>query len=209
MLWGVATITGNRLRLERQARLLARVGNAWHVVEFAVAVGAGVAASSPALLGFGLDSLIEFAAGSVVLWRFSQGRGDSERAERRAQQLIAVSFYALAGFIVVDSTRAFVGAHPDTSVVGIALALVAAPTMPVLARAKRRVGGELGSAATQSEAQQNMVCAYLALALLVGLGANAVFGWWWADPTAGLVIAAVAVREGREAWRGDACHDCC
>jgi divalent metal cation (Fe/Co/Zn/Cd) transporter len=202
----MATIAANRPQLERRARLLAWGGNAWHVVEFAIAVGAGIAASSVALVAFGIDSLIEVAAGGVILWLFSGGRGESHAAERRAQQIIAASFYALALYVVVASIHAFAGTHPDASYVGIGLALVTAPTMPVLARAKRRVGRQLGSRATESEGQQNMICAYLSIALLVGLGANALFGWWWADPLAGLVIAAVAVREGREAWRGD---DCC
>jgi divalent metal cation (Fe/Co/Zn/Cd) transporter len=105
--------------------------------------------------------------------------------------------------------RSFTGAHPDASYVGIGLALITAPTMPLLARAKRRVGRQLGSAATVSEGSQNMVCAYLSIALLIGLGANALLGWWWADPLAGLVISAVAVREGREAWRGESCDQCC
>jgi len=189
--------------------MLAWGGNAWHLIEFAIAVGAGIAASSVALVAFGIDSVIEFAAGGVVLWLFSGARGASEAAERRAQHLIAVSFYALAAFVAVDSARAFTGAHPDPSTVGIGLALVTAPTMPLLARAKRNVGRQLGSRATESEGQQNMICAYLSVGLLIGLGANALFGWWWADPLAGLIIGAVAVHEGREAWRGEVSDDCC
>ena len=205
----MATIAAARPQLERRARLLAWGGNAWHVVEFAIAVGAGIAASSIALVAFGIDSLIEVAAGGVILWLFSGGRGASPAAERQAQQIIAFSFYALAAYVVIESVRSFTGTHPGASYVGIGLALVTAPTMPLLARAKRRVGRQLGSRATESEGQQNMICAYLSIALLVGLGANAAFGWWWADPLAGLVIAAVAVREGREAWRGETCDDCC
>jgi divalent metal cation (Fe/Co/Zn/Cd) transporter len=183
--------------------------NAWHLVEFTIAIVAGVAASSVALVAFGIDSLIEVAAGGVILWLFSGGRGASEAAERRAQRLIAVSFFALAVYVVVESVRALLGSHPEASWVGIGLALVTAPTMPLLARAKQRVGRALGSRATESEGQQNMICAYLSVALLLGLGANALFGWWWSDPLAGLVIAAVALSEGREAWRGDTCDDCC
>lgn len=204
-----STAVADRPYLERRARRLAWGGNAWHLAEFAVAVGAGVAASSVALVAFGIDSLIEFAAGGVVLWLFSGGRGESEAAERRAQELIAISFYALAAYVVLESVRAVAGTHPDVSVVGIGLALVTAVTMPLLARAKRRVGRRLGSRAAESESRQSMVCAYLSVALLVGLGANALFGWWWADPLAGLVIAAVAVREGREAWRGEMPDTCC
>ena len=205
----MATMAATRPELERRARVLAWGGNAWHLVEFAIALGAGVAASSVALVAFGIDSLIEVAAGGVIVWLFSGGRGDSMAAELRAQRLIAILFYALAAYVVVASIHAFAGAHPEASRVGIGLALVTAPTMPLLARAKWRVGRQLRSRATQSEGQQNMICAYLSIALLVGLGANALVGWWWADPLAGLVIAAVAVREGRAAWRAEECDDGC
>jgi divalent metal cation (Fe/Co/Zn/Cd) transporter len=201
---------GEREALMRRARLLAWGGNAWHVVEFAIAVGAGVAAGSIALIGFGLDSLVEVAAGTVIVWLFTGRRiGDSERAERRAQQLIAVSFFVLAAYIAFEAARDLIGGdHPQASWIGIGLAAFTAPTMPLLARAKRRVGHRLGSSATVSESAQNLVCAYLSVALLIGLGANALFGWWWADPLAALVIAGVAVREGRASWRGNACSCC-
>lgn len=198
-----------RAQLVRRAKLLAWGGNAWHLVEFAIAVGAGIAASSVALVAFGIDSLIEVGAGGVVVWLFGGSRAGSAAAERLAQRLIAGSFFALALYIAIDSAHALGGDHPQASRVGIGLALVTAPTMPLLARAKRRVGRELGSRATESEAGQNLLCAYLSVALLVGLGANALLGWWWADPLAGLVIAAVAAREGAASWRGDACADGC
>lgn len=172
-------------------------------------MNAGIAAGSIALIAFGIDSLIEVLAGSVIVWLFSGGRGESAAAERRAQQIIGATFFALAGYVVVESVRSLTGSHPDASWVGISLAAVTAPMMPLLARAKRRAGRALASRATESEAAQNMVCAYLSVALLVGLGANAVLGWWWADPLAGLVIAGVAIREGRDAWGGEACCDCC
>jgi divalent metal cation (Fe/Co/Zn/Cd) transporter len=200
---------GKREALERRARLLAWVGNGWHVVEFAVAVGAGVVASSVALTGFGIDSAIEALAGGVIVWLFSGGRGASTSAERRAQQLVAASYAILVAYIAVEASRDLVaGHHPSPSWVGVGLAAFTAPTMPLLAAAKRRVGRQLGSSAVVSEAAQNQICAYLSIALLVGLLANAVAGWWWADPVAALLIAAVAAREGREAWRGRAC-DCC
>jgi divalent metal cation (Fe/Co/Zn/Cd) transporter len=199
-----------RALLVRRARLLAWGGNGWHFVEFAIAVGAGITASSIALIGFGFDSLIESLAGFIIVWRFGIRRRDSETAERRAQQLVAVSFFILAAYVGVESVRTFFGAHhPEASWVGIGLAAFTAPTMPLLARAKQRVGHALRSSATVGEAQQNMICAYLSVALLVGLGANALLGWWWADPAAALVIAAVALREGRESWRGEACCDTC
>ena len=194
-----------RLALDRRARLLAWGGNAWHVVEFAIAVAAGIAAGSIALVGFGADSLIEASAGLVVVWLFTGRRLGSERAERRAQQLIAGSYALLVAYILVESTRTLVGGdHPAVSWVGIGLAAFTAPTMPLLARAKRRVGHKLNSAATVSEAAQNQICAYLSIALLAGLLANALFGWWWADPAAALVIAALAGKEGWDSWKGTA-----
>ena len=199
-----------RTRLQRRARLLAWSGNAWHLVEFAIAVGAGIAAGSIALIGFGADSLIEGFAGLTVVWLFSGARLHSPTAERRAQQLIAASFFVLAAYIGVEAIRTLAGGpHPGTSWVGIGLAAFTAPTMPFLAAAKRRVGHRLGSSATVSEAAQNMICAYLSVALLVGLLANALGGWWWADPAAALFIAAVAVQEGGESWRGERCCDAC
>ena len=201
--------TADRAALERRAKLLAWGGNAWHVIEFAVAVGAGIAAGSVALVGFGIDSLIELLAGGVIVWLFSGGRGTSHAAERRAQQLIAASYAFLVAYIAVEASRDLLGSHhPGVSWVGIGLAAFTAPTMPLLARAKRQVGRKLNSSATVSEGNQNMICAYLSIALLVGLLANALAGWWWADPIAALVIAAVAAKEGRDAWRGKSC-DCC
>ena len=198
-----------RAALEQRAKLLAWGGNAWHLVEFAIALAAGVAAGSVALVGFGLDSLIELAAGGIVIWLFSGGRGTSEHAERRAQQLIAASYVILVAYIGVEAIRDLAGSHhPEVSWVGIGLAAFTAPTMPLLARAKRNVGRKLNSSATVSEASQNMICAYLSIALLIGLLANALLGWWWADPVAALVIAGVAAREGIGSWRGDGC-ECC
>jgi divalent metal cation (Fe/Co/Zn/Cd) transporter len=205
-----ALTPGERARLVRRARLLAWGGNAWHLIEFAIAVGAGVAAGSIALIGFGFDSLIESLAGFIILWRFGASRAHLESTERRAQQLVAASYFVLAAYVGVESVRTLLSSgHPNASWVGIGLAAFTAPTMPLLARAKQRVGRRLNSSATVSEASQNMVCAYLSIALLIGLGANALFGWWWADPAAALVIAAVAVREGLESWRGENCCDDC
>jgi len=199
----------SRANLERRARRLAAAGNLWHVVEFAVALAAGIAAGSLALIAFGADSLIEVLAGTVIIWRFSGGRRSSAISERRAQQVIAASFFLLAAYVLVEGARALLtGSQAQASWLGIALAAVAAVTMPLLARAKRKVGHELHSSAAVSEAAQNQICAYLSVALLVGLLLNAVWGLWWADPAAALVIAAVAVKEGRDSWRGDSC-DCC
>jgi divalent metal cation (Fe/Co/Zn/Cd) transporter len=204
------TASPERARLERRARRLAWGGIGYHVLEAAVAIGAGLAAGSIALIGFGADSLIESLAGFVVVWLFTGNRLGSDRAERRAQQLIAVSFFILAAYVGIEATRTLVaGDHPEVSWVGIALAAFTASTMPVLAAWKRRVGRSLNSAATVKEASQTQLCAYLSIALLVGLGANAVFGLWWMDPAAALVIAGVAVKEGRQSWRGEGCCETC
>jgi divalent metal cation (Fe/Co/Zn/Cd) transporter len=199
-----------RLHWERRARLLAWGGLVWHFIEFLIAILAGLAAGSIALIGFGADSLIEALAGFVVIWLFTGSRLGSSHAERRAQQMIAVSFYLLAAYVGVESVRTLVSAdHPQASWVGIGLAAFTAVTMPLLARAKRHVGAKLSSAATVKEASQTSLCAYLSVAVLIGLGANALFGWWWADPLAALVIAAVALKEGRQSWRGEGCADGC
>jgi divalent metal cation (Fe/Co/Zn/Cd) transporter len=199
-----------RMRLVHRARALAWLGLGWHVVEAAIAIAAGLAAGSIALVGFGADSVVEGAAGVVVLWRFSPRRSASELAERRAQQLIGVSFFAIAIYVAIEAARILIGGdHPEASWIGIGLAAVTLLTMPPLARAKAHVGRELGSSATHSEGRQNLLCAYLSAGLLVGLGLNAIAGWWWADPVTALLVAVVAVREGREAWRGDSCDDRC
>ena len=195
-----------RDRLVRRARQLAWLGIGWHGIEAAVAIGAGLAAGSIALIGFGADSLIESLAGVILIWRFAASRAASEAAERRAQKLIALSFYLLAVYVGFEAIRNLLtGERPEASWVGIGLAALTLATMPPLAIAKGRIGEKLGSSATKSEGQQNMLCAYLSAALLVGLGANALFGLWWADPVTALLIAGVAVREGRESWRGESC----
>jgi divalent metal cation (Fe/Co/Zn/Cd) transporter len=161
--------SGERQKLVRRAKLLAWAGVGWHGVEATIAVGAGLAASSIALIGFGADSLIESAAGIILLWRFAAGRASSEDAERRAQKLIGVSFYVIAAYVGFEAVRSLlVGERPDASWVGIGLAAVTLVTMPPLAIAKARIGERLGSSATKSEGQQNMLCAYLSAALVVG-----------------------------------------
>ena len=200
----------DRPRLERQARLLAWGGIGWHVVEFGIALYAGVVAGSIALIGFGADSLIEALAGFVVLWLFTGGRGSSHAAERRAQQLIAISFFVLTAYVGVAAIRTLAGGQePEASWLGVGLAAFTAPTMPVLAIVKRRIGRKLHSAAAVKEASQTQLCAYLSVALLAGLLASALAGWWWADPLVALGIAAVAAREGRQSWRGEGCCDLC
>jgi divalent metal cation (Fe/Co/Zn/Cd) transporter len=198
--------SAERARLVWWVKLLAWLGIGWHAVEAAVALVAGLVAGSIALIGFGADSLIESVAGFVLLWRFAASRAASESAERRAQKLIGMSFYMLAAYVGFESLRSLLGGdQPESSWVGIGLSIVTLLTMPPLAIAKSRIGDRLGSSATKSEGQQNMLCAYLSAALLVGLGANALFGLWWADPITGLLIAGVAVKEGSESWRGESC----
>jgi divalent metal cation (Fe/Co/Zn/Cd) transporter len=174
--------------------------------EGVIAVVAGIAAGSIALIGFGLDSAIEGIASVVIIWRFWGARALSEKAERRAQKLVAVQFFILAPYVAIESARALVTGHEaETSWVGIGLTVVSAILMPVFGLAKQRVGETLGSRATKAEGTQNMLCAYLSLAVLTGLLGNTLFGAWWLDPLAGLFIAYVAVREGREAWEGEEC----
>jgi len=193
-------------RLAGRAKLLSWLSLAWMTVEGAVAIAAGVVAGSIALVGFGLDSAIEGFASVVIVWRFSGHRMFSEAAETRAQKLVAIQFFLLAPYVAVESIRALLGAqHPETSWVGIALAISSVVLMPMLGIAKQRIADQLGSAATKGEGRQNMLCAYLAAALLVGLLGNALAGAWWLDPVVGLLIAGLAVKEGREAWRGEGC----
>ncbi|GIG89484.1 hypothetical protein Pen02_44200 [Plantactinospora endophytica] len=190
--------------LVRRVRLLVAGTIAYNVVEAVVAIGAGTVASSTALVGFGLDSVIEVSSAAAVAWQFS--RPDHERWERPTLRVIAGSFFLLAGYLTVESTLALLGAHePDHSTVGLVLAALSLLVMPVLSLAQRRTGRELGSATAVADSKQTLLCTYLSAVLLVGLALNSLFGWGWADPVAALVIAAVAVREGRAAWRGDAC----
>jgi len=203
----VATISRERYEeLARRVRLLSWLSLAWMTVEGAVAIGAGIAATSIALIGLCLDSAIEGFASVIIIWRFTGNRVFSHAAEERAQKLVAVQFFLLAPYVAFESVRALIGAeHPDVSWVGIGLAVGSVVFMPMLGIAKERLADQLGSAATKGEGRQNMLCAYLAGALLIGLLGNALFGAWWLDPVVGLLIAAVAVREGLEAWRGECC----
>ncbi len=202
----VASASPEYLRLARRAKLLSWVSLAYMAVEGIVAIVAGIVASSIALIGFGIDSAIEGFASVVIVWRFTGWRTLSDHAEERAQKLVAVQFFILAPYVAFESVRALVnGTHAEESMVGIALAASSLVLMPLLGRAKQRIGNRIGSSATASEGTQNLLCAYLAAALLVGLLGNALVGAWWLDPLVGLFIAVVAVVEGREAWRGDAC----
>jgi divalent metal cation (Fe/Co/Zn/Cd) transporter len=190
--------------LGRRARLLAGASVSYNLVEAVIAISAGLVAGSVALVGFGLDSVVEVSSGLVVLWQFRHPMPESR--ERRALRLMAISFFALAGYVSVESVRALAAGHdPDSSTVGILLASASLVVMPFLSWAQRRTGRELGSGAVVADSTQTLLCTYLSAVLLAGLVLNATLGWSWADPLAGLVIAAVAVREGVGAWRGESC----
>jgi len=200
---------GPRSRLIRRARILSLLSIGWMTVEAAVAIVAAVVAGSVALLGFGLDSLIELSSAGTILWLYTGGRGGSEEAERRAQRVVAVCFAALALYLTFDAIDTLVvGNRPGVSWLGVAVTTGAIVLMPLLARAKGGVAAQLGSAATAGDAAQSWLCAIAAAAVLVSILANDALGWWWLDPAAGLGIAGLAVREGREAWAGDVCDDC-
>ena len=195
---------GRRLVLGRRAQLLAGASVIYNLFEAAVAISAGALASSIALVGFGLDSLIEVGSGLVILWQFRHPL--PETRERQALRLIAVSFFALATYVAVESGRTLLGdTTPDASRLGIGIAIASLMVMPFLSWAQRRTGRELGSGSVVADSKQTLLCTYLSAVLLAGLVLNATLGWSWADPVAGLVIAAVAVREGLEAWRGENC----
>lgn len=193
-----------RALLARRIRWLVAATISYNVIEAAVALTAGTKASSSALIGFGLDSMIEVSSAAAVAWQFA-GR-DPEARERIALKIIACSFFGLALFVSVDAVRSLVGAgEAEPSTVGLVLAAVSLAIMPLLSYAQRRAGRELGSASAVADSKQTLLCTYLSAVLLVGLGLNALLGWSWADPIAALVIAGIAVKEGVEAWRGDAC----
>ena len=186
------------------ARRLSWLSLAYMAAEGAVAVSAAVLAGSVALLGFGLDSVIEALASIIVVWRFTGTRTLSHTAERRAQKAVAVTYFLLAPYIAADAIRTLVTAeHPATTWPGIAVSAASLVVMPLLGLAKQRIGTRLGSAAVRGEGTENLICAYLAAAVLAGLLANTALGWWWLDPAIALVIAAMAVHEGRETWEGD------
>jgi len=195
-----------RHRRQRVALGLAWATIAWNAVEAIVAIIAGAVASSIALIGFGLDSTVEVMSASVIVWQMT--RDVPEAREAKALRLIAVSFFALAGYVTVQAGLDLLAtSEPDTSSVGIVLAAVSLVVMPVLAGLKRRNGRRLGSNSVVADSRQTMLCTYLSAVLLVGLVLSATVGWWWADPVAALVIAALAFKEGREAWRGERCCD--
>ena len=205
----VPSAQADRSALLNRGLLLEFMTVGWNLVEGIVAIVAAAASGSVALLGFGVDSFVESISGSVLIWRLgSEKRGNAdeeaiERIERRAEQIVAVSFFALAAYVAFDATTSLLNQErPDVSVVGMALAAVSIVVMLWLARAKRRTAADLGSRALAADAEQTQACWYLSVVVLAGIGLNALFGWWWADPVAALGVSFILVREGREAWSG-------
>lgn len=203
----VSLSLSRRDALTRRIRLLVAATITYNVIEAVVAVAAGTVADSTALIGFGLDSVIEVSSAAAVAWQFSSAEDDvRESRERVALRIIATSFFVLAGYVTVEAVRALAGAgEVGHSLPGIVLAALSLLVMPFLSVAQRRAGRELGSATAVADSKQTLLCTYLSGVLLLGLLANWLFGWSWADPIAALVIAAVAVKEGRDTWRGDGC----
>jgi divalent metal cation (Fe/Co/Zn/Cd) transporter len=194
------------LRAARRAKALSWLSLAWMGAEGAIAITAGILAGSIALIGFGIDSAIEGAASLVIVWRFTGQRLLSAASETRAQRLVAIQFFLLAPYVTVQAIRHLItGAEVETSWLGMALTATSLIGMPILGVAKQRLAQTLGSSATHGEGAQNLLCAYLAGAVFVGLAGNALLGWWWLDPVAALAIAGVAVKEGIETWRGEGC----
>jgi divalent metal cation (Fe/Co/Zn/Cd) transporter len=195
------------LRAARQARTLSWASLAWMSIEGAAGIGAGLVADSIALTGWALSSAVEALASVIVIWRFTGTRTLSGTAEARAQKGVAVSFWLLAPYVTVDAMHNLItGQHPATSLAGIVLTALAVVLMPTLGIAKRRLGHRLNSGATAGEGTQNLLCAYLAGAVLISLAANTLLNWWWFDPVVGLAVAAMAIREGIESWHGNGCQ---
>ncbi|MFF8287505.1 cation transporter [Streptomyces albus] len=205
-----ATLGPSRARrdaLTRRIRLLVAATIAYNVIEAVTALAAGTLASSTALIGFGLDSVIEISSAAAVAWQFSaRDHAVREAREQRALRIIAVSFFALAAYVTVDAVRALTGTgEAERSIPGIVIAALSLAVMPFLSAAQRRAGRELGSASAVADSKQTLLCTYLSAVLLLGLVLNATLGWSWADPLAALAIAAIAVKEGRDAWQGEGC----
>lgn len=204
----MSTVTrpsGERKRvLQKRVRLIVAVTIGYNLIEAIVAITAGTAASSGALIGFGLDSTIEVLSAAAVAWQFT--RRDPERWEKGTLRVIALAFFGLAIYVGLNSVLALTGmVEAEHSAVGIVLTALSVVIMPFLSLAERRTGRELGSATAVADSKQTLICTYLSAAVLIGLLLNSLLGWWWADPLAGLVIVVFAVREGIEAWKGDAC----
>jgi divalent metal cation (Fe/Co/Zn/Cd) transporter len=200
--------TADRAHHLKRGRKLEYFTLGWNMVEAAVAIGAGWLAGSIALVGFGVDSLIESFSGAILLWRLASPAHDESR-ERLALRLVGVSFFLLAAYVCFEAVKSLIARElPKASIVGIVLSVVSLIVMPLLARAKRKVAADLDSHALVADSRQTDICAYLSAILLGGLALNALFGWWWADPIAALIMVPIIAREGFEAWQGEVCEDC-
>jgi divalent metal cation (Fe/Co/Zn/Cd) transporter len=206
--------TSFAVQQDEHAALIARIkliswlSFAWMTAEGVIGTTAGIMANSIALIGYGIDSTITGVASVIIIWRFTGARLNSHDAERQAQKIVAISFFLLAPYIIIAAVHHLIsGSQAQASWVGIGLAITSVILMPIFGRAKRRIGNELHSSATTGEGTQNLLCAYLSLAILIGLAANAVLGLWWADPLVALLVATVAIQTGISTWRGETCGD--
>lgn len=193
----------------RRGRWLEYLTVGWNSLEGIISIGAGLVSGSIALVGFGFDSLIEVSSGAALLWRLHMDAPEKrERSERIALKLVGSSFLLLAAYVIFDSVKSLIQREPPkASYVGIAIAALSLVVMPLLARAKRRVAASINSRALHADSRQTDICTYLSAILLGGLGLNALFGWWWADPVAALVMTPIIIKEGIEGLRGEACCD--
>jgi divalent metal cation (Fe/Co/Zn/Cd) transporter len=204
----LALTPDERAALVERVKLISWLSLAWMTAEGVIGTTVGIMANSIALIGYGIDSTITGIASVIIIWRFTGRRLDSDDAEGRAQNIVAITFFLLAPYIIVAAIHHLVtGSEAQASWIGIGLAIVSVTLMPLFGRAKRRIGNRLQSHATAGEGTQNILCAYLSLAILIGLAANAVFGLWWADPLVALIVAAVAIQTGTRTWRGQTCDD--
>ena len=202
----VALRQDERAALIGRVKLISWLSLAWMTAEGVIGTTAGIMANSIALIGYGVDSTIVGVASVIIIWRFTGARVDSHDAEARAQKIVAVTFFLFAPYVTVAAIHHLItGSEAQASWVGIGLAIVSVTLMPLFGRAKKRIGNRLESSATAGEGIQNILCAYLSLAILIGLAANAVLGLWWADPLAALIVAIAAIQTGIRTWRGEAC----
>jgi divalent metal cation (Fe/Co/Zn/Cd) transporter len=207
---GLAVPHEERAVLIRRVKLISWLSLVWMTAEGVVGTTAGIMANSIALIGYGVDSTITGIASVIIIWRFTGDRMNSEQAEARAQKIVAVTFFLLAPYIIVAAIHHLItGSEAQASWVGIGLAIVSVTLMPLFGRAKKRIGNRLQSHATTGEGTQNILCAYLSLAILIGLAANAILGLWWADPLVALIVAIVALQTGARTWRGETCGVAC
>jgi len=202
----IALAQDERAALIQRVKLISWLSLAWMTTEGVIGTVAGIMANSIALIGYGVDSTITGVASVIIIWRFTGSRIDSDGAERRAQKIVAVTFFLFAPYVMTAAIHHLItGSQAQASWVGIGLAIVSVTLMPLFGRVKKKIGNQLDSSATAGEGKQNILCAYLSLAILIGLAANALFGLWWADPVVALIVGVAAIQTGISTWRGEAC----